>query len=324
MKKALWGIVLGGSLLALPIVTARAAEVAYAKGEAVRIDLYGDGREVHTGVVVEIYDYSWGRTYSVKWGEDGASMGSVPASRLSQIGGAPKPAPKAETQVPEPGPGLPPAVNPPAPVPGGKVPAAPDANPAVTAADLDYFVGKWRLTKWGGGTTVERGGDVYKEYLLNVSSGAPLTINADYSWAWKDAEGRPISGKWRKLAATEDILFGGRNGLVLLGALGGKDWEIDFQGVKAGKDLIKIKSGRGSFDGERIGVSKGVPAWNRVQFAINDTVVVTLPGGAGEAPGVIDQIHKDNSGVITYHVSYTESSGSKQTGYFQPIKIRRR
>ena len=314
------------------VLPAKAEEAEYKKGDAVMVDLSGDGKEIYKGIVQEVYRFAAGISYSVKWdtgtGFKDSQTGSFPASRVRpQGGGQPKtvsPPMKPEPEKTPPG----------KPGDGNKPPGKPDsisggrANDAsradVTSGDLDYFVGKWQMSKWGGGSVIERNGDLYKTWLLHVSRGAPLTVNADGTYEWTGADGKPLKGNWRKLTAAEDIIAAGKSGIMLRKGLGGLDWQMDFRGIKDGRDLIKLKSDHGSFDGVRIGASKGEPAWNKVQFAKGDAVVVTLGSENSEYNGVIDAVPAaDSSGIIYYHVSWTEG-GRTNTGSFQAIKIRRR
>ena len=156
----------------------------------------------------------------------------------------------------------------PAPPPEpGPVPGKGDADPQGTKVadeDSDYFVGQWKMTKWGGGTEFVKDGDLYKEWLLYVSPGAPVTINKDHSYSWFDEKGKPFKGEWRPLTAKEDHIAGGKTGIMLIKGLGGIDWQMDFRGVQTGKDLISLKSDKGSFDGQRVGASKGEPEWNKI------------------------------------------------------------
>lgn len=168
------------SLLAGSLFPAFAEGTEYKKGDEVIVDVYGDGKEVWNGIVNEIYHYAIGTFYSVTWDSGGgytsSNSGSLPANRLRPRGGAKKPAIPTENSNPNSS--------------SGQQDGSRSAN--VSGADLDYFVGKWNLTKWGGGSTAERDGYVYKEYLLYISQGAPLTINSNGTYSWTGRNGKPL------------------------------------------------------------------------------------------------------------------------------------
>ena len=282
----------------------------YRKGDAVIIDLYGDGREVHNGIIDEVYPSSSGTSYSVKWdsgqGYTGANTGMVPASRLKPLGGASRPAPPPSQGI-----GNPPPSQPVSHTPSGPV-----------DSDANYFVGKWALSKWGGGTTVTEGNHQWTEWLLYVSPGAALTIKADHTYAWADRNGKALTGSWRNLTPQEDVYSAGKNGLLLLRALDSKDFHVSFRGVKSGKDFISLKSDLGSFDGERVGASKGDPAWNHA-FSVGDSVILNLPDNE-QGTGVVQKLSKDFTGTTFYYVQYTDASGRKGEGTFPAGRMRRR
>lgn len=199
----------------------------------------------------------------------------------------------------------------------------PTTATGVSAADLDWFFGKWKLSRYGGGSDVERGGKIYRETLMYVSKAAPITINAGGTYSWTIRDGSLLKGNWRKLKPEEDNITGGKNGLVLLNGFDGVDWQVSFMGTPNGKESIKIYSHLGNFDGERMGANKGEPEWNKVQFAKGDSVVVTIPGGA-QCNGVVDKPYRDYTGTLTYFVDYTCSDGSKSSGAFPANKMSRR
>lgn len=199
----------------------------------------------------------------------------------------------------------------------------PNATTSVSAADLDWFFGKWKLSRYGGGSDVERGGKVYRETLMYVAKAAPITINAGGTYSWTIRDGSVLKGIWRKLKPEEDNINGGKNGMVLLKGFDGVDWQVSFMGTTNGKELIKIYSHLGNFDGERMGVNKGEPEWNKIQFSKGDSVIVTVPGGA-QCSGAIDKPYRDYTGTVTYFVDYTCADGSKSSGAFPANKIRRR
>lgn len=291
----------------------------YKKGDEVIIDIYGDGREVCNGVVEEIYKNSSGTTYSVKWdcgsGYSASNSGLVPANRLTPRGGTKKPS------VPN--------------VNSDSIPTKPvrkpvvrndddnDSKSEVSTADLDWFFGKWKLSRYGGGSEVERSGKIYRETLMYVAKAAPITINSNGSYIWTVRDGSTVKGKWRKLEPKEDIVNGGKNGLVLLDGFDKVDWQVSYMKTANGKESIKIFSHLGNFDGERMGANKGEPAWNQVQFSKGDSVIVTIPGGE-QCSGTVDKPYRSYDGILTYSVYFTCQNGYKTSGNFPANKIRRR
>ena len=291
----------------------------YQKGNEVIVDIYGDGRQVCNGVVEEIYRYSSGTFYSVIWdcgdGYSRSNTGVVPASRLRPRGNTKTPALKDNA-------------NPVSSRDARRQPAAArdnddsDVTTEVSAADLDFFVGKWKLSRYGGGSNVERDGKIYRETLLYVAKAAPIVINADGTYSWTVRDGSVVRGKWRKLRPEEDNLTNGKNGLVLLRGFDDVDWRVYLTSVETGKEAIKIHSHLGNFDGERIGASKGEPAWNKVQFAAGEQVIVTAPDGT-QCNAVIDKPARDYTGLVTYYVYFTCPGASRTSGSFPAHKIRR-
>lgn len=305
-------------LLTSSVVTVFAQN--YKKGDEVIIDIYGDGREVCNGVIVEIYKNSSETTYSVKWdcgsGYSASQSGMVPAQRLTPRSGT-KLADSNENAESNPA------------NPAGKpvVQNEEDNNQVnsennVSAADLDWFFGKWKLSRYGGGSEVERGGKIYRETLMYVAKAAPIIINSNGTYSWTVRDGSTVNGKWRKLEPKEDVVSGGKNGLVLLNGFDEVDWQVSYMGTPNGKESIKIFSHLGNFDGERLGANKGEPAWNKEQFSKGEAVIVTVPGGA-QCSGEIDKAYRDYAGIVTYTVYFTCPGSWKTSGNFPADKIRR-
>ena len=293
----------------------------YKKGDEVIIDIYGDGREVCNGVVVEKYQSS-GEYYSVKWdcgsGYNASNSGTVPANRLTLRGGTKK--------------SVDPVVN--SNSTPKKIVRKPveqdedddrdtDSNNNVSTSDLDWFFGKWKLSRYGGGSEVERGGKIYRETLMYVAQAPPITINSNGTYTWTVREGSTVKGKWRKLEPKEDYVNAGKNGLVLLKGFDKVDWQVSYIKTANGKESIKIFSHLGNFDGERMGANKGEPAWNKVQFSAGDSVIVTVPDG-GQCNGTVDKVYRDYANIVTYTVYFTCQGSFKTSGNFPAHKIRRR
>ena len=296
-----------GLLLAGSVIPASAQD-KYKKGDEVIVDIYGDGRQVCNGIIEEIRRYSSETFYSVIWdcgdGYSRSNTGQVPAKRLSRRSGA-KENPPDEDNRPD------------------TTDDDSNATTNVSTADLNWFFGKWKLSRFGGGSEVERGGKIYRETLMYVAKAAPITINADGTYSWIVRDGSTLKGKWRTLKPEEDNVTGGKNGLVLLKGFDGVDWQVSFMGEQNGKESIKIYSYLGNFDGERIGVKKGEPEWNKVQFSKGESVIVTVPGGE-QCSGEIDKPYRDYTGTVTYYVYFTCRTGGRTSGAFPANKIRRR
>ena len=307
-----------GLLLAGSVVSAFAQD-KYNKGDEVIVDIYGDGRQVCNGVVEELYSYPSGTFYSVMWdcgdGYSRSNTGQVPASRLRPRGGTKKTTDNTNT--------------------GGNngIKSEPvrnrdddnnsESETNVSAADLDWFFGKWKLSRFGGGSEVERDGKIYRETLMYVAKAAPITINSNGTYSWIVRDGSTVNGKWRRLKPEEDNVTGGKNGLVLLKGYDGIDWQVTYMGEQNNKESIKIYSYFGNFDGERIGAKKGEPEWNKIQFSKGEQVIVTVPGGE-QCGGEIDKPYRDYTGTVTYFVYYTCKTGGRTSGAFPANKIRRR
>ncbi|HSH94231.1 MAG TPA: hypothetical protein VK968_08805 [Roseimicrobium sp.] len=307
-----------GLLLLVLLTIPASAEKLLQKGDEV-IVIFFDGREC-TGVIDEVYVYggALGTNYSIKYEcSDGEkNRGSFPSTKVRlQNAAKAVPAPQ-QSEKPQ----LPPAKS--AQNKTAQAPTAAATTP-VSIADLDFFFGKWKLSKYGGGSTVERDGKIYRETLLYIAKAEPIVINADGTYSWKVRDGSLRKGTWRRLKPDEDNLAGGRNGLVLLKGFDNVDWRVHFMGAAKGKESIKIHSELGNFDGERIGSDKGDPAWNRVQFAAGDRVFVSPPGGV-ECEGVVDKVVRDYTGMVTYSVYFTCAGDSKTSGAFPAHKMRRR
>lgn len=289
----------------------------YKKGDEVIIDIYGDGREVCNGIVEEVYKYSSGTTYSVKWdcgsGYSASNTGSVPANRLTPRGGAKKPSVPNVNSNPTPT----------KPVRKPVVRNDDDSKSEVSTDDLDWFFGKWKLSRYGGGSEVERSGKIYRETLMYVAKAAPITINSNGTYSWIVRDGTTLKGKWRKLEPKEDYINAGKNGLVLLDGFDKVDWQVSYMKTANGKESIKIFSHLGNFDGERMGANKGEPAWNKVQFSAGDSVIVTVPDGE-QCNGTVDKPYRSYDGILTYTVYYTCQGSFKTSGNFPANKIRRR
>lgn len=317
----LCSVMFGWLLLAGSIVPALAQD-KYNKGDEVVVDIYGDGRQVCNGVVVELYPSSSGTFYSVKWdcgdGYSASNSGTVPAKRLSPRGGTKESVdlnenPDSTSKKP---------VRQPI-VRNDEDDDDADSKTEVSAADLDWFFGKWKLSRFGGGSDVERDGKIYRETLMYVAKAAPITINSDGTYSWIVRDGSTVKGKWRTLKPEEDNITGGKNGLVLQTGFDGVDWQVSFMGEQNGKESIKIYSHLGNFDGERIGASKGEPEWNKVQFSKGESVIVTVPDGE-QCNGEIDKPYRDYTGTVTYYVYFTCKTGGRTSGVFPVNKIRRR
>lgn len=294
----------------------------YKKGDEVTIDIYGDGREVCKGVIEEVYKYSSGTTYAVKWdcgsGYSASNMGVVPAKRLTPRGSAKK------ASVPN-------ANSNPIPTKPVRKPVVrkdddedkDDSKNNVSTGDLDWFFGKWKLSRYGGGSEVERSGTIYRETLMYIAKAPPITINSNGTYSWTVRNGSTVKGKWRKLEAKEDIVNAGKDGLVLLDGFDGVDWQVSYMKPANGKESIKIFSHLGNFDGERIGANKGEPAWNKEQFSAGDLVVVTVPG-SGQCNGKVDKPYRSYNGIVTYSVYYTCQGEIQKSAHFPANKMRRR
>lgn len=296
----------------------------YKKGDAVIIDLYGDGREVCNGVVEEIYKYSSGTTYGVKWdcgsGYSASNQGMVPANRLTPRGGTKKPVESnsnVNTNSTRQKPVRQPVVR------NDDDDADSNSRSNVSAADLDWFFGKWKLSRYGGGSDVERGGKIYRETLMYVAKAEPITINSNGTYFWIVRDGSTLKGKWRKLEPKEDVVNGGKDGLVLLDGFDGVDWQVSYMKPANGKESIKIFSHLGNFDGQRLGANKGEPAWNKEQFSAGDSVIVTVPGGE-QCSGTVDKPYRSYNGIITYSVYYTCKGEIQKSSHFPANKMRRR
>ncbi|MGI9106990.1 MAG: hypothetical protein ACR2G4_12175 [Pyrinomonadaceae bacterium] len=313
-------------LLAGSIFPAFASGDEYKKGDEVTVDIYGDGKKVCNGIVEEVYRYPSGTFYSVIWncgdGYSRSNTGVVPLDRLRPRGGGGE-AKKPPVEKDNSNPARNDDTNRKPEVTRDDGDRESDSETTVSTEDLDYFYGKWKLSRFGGGSEVERDGKIYRETLLYVAKAAPITINADSTYVWIVRDGSTVKGKWRKLKPEEDVLTGGKNGLVLLKGFDGVDWKVSFTGVQNGKESIKIYSSLGNFDGERIGANKGDPAWNKVQFSAGEQVVVTVPGGE-QCNAEIDKPARDYTGTVTYYVYYTCRTGGRTSGSFPAHKIRRR
>lgn len=296
----------------------------YKKGDEVIIDIYGDGREVCNGVIEEIYKYSSGTTYGVRWdcgsGYSASNSGNVPANRLTPRGGAKKPGVPNANSNPNP---TKPVRKPVVRNDGDDDENEADSKNNVSTGDLDWFFGKWKLSRYGGGSEVERGGTIYRETLMYIAKAAPITINSNGTYSWTVRDGSTIKGKWRKLEPKEDVVNGGKNGLVLLDGFDKVDWQVSYMKTANGKEAIKIFSHLGNFDGERLGANKGEPIWNKVQFSAGDSVIVTVPD-SGQCNGIVDKPYRSYDGIVTYSVYYTCPGEIKKSGHFPSHKIRRR
>ncbi|MGI9106991.1 MAG: agenet domain-containing protein [Pyrinomonadaceae bacterium] len=188
------------------------------------------------------------------------------------------------------------------------------------ADNLDFFVGTWRVTIYGGISTTERGDKIYREYSLNSSTRPPLVINADGTYAWADRDGKPVRGRWRQMTAQEDPYFGGQSGIVLLRAVSGVDWNVKYKGVRDLKDEISIASTAGSWDGERMGASKGKPAYTKQEYAVGDAVIVNY--GGEECDATVIEIITHQAETL-YRVDF-KCRNTSNTGNFAPSRVRRR
>lgn len=309
-----------GLLLLAGLTVPAFAQDKYNKGDEVIIDIYGDGRQVCNGVVADLYPSSSGMFYLVKWdcgdGYSASNSGMVPPNRLRPRGATRKPEvsngnsnSRKPTRQPV--------------IEEEEEEADEDEDSEVSADDLDWFFGKWKLSRFGGGSEVERGGKIYRETLMYVAKAAPITISRNGTYSWTVRDGSTVKGKWRKLKPAEDIVTGGKNGLVLLKGFDGIDWQVTYMGEQNGKESISIYSHLGNFDGARIGAAKGEPEWNKVQFSNGEAVIVTVPDGK-QCNGEIDKPYRDYTGTLTYYVNYTCPGSFRTSGAFPAHKIRRR
>jgi hypothetical protein len=310
-----------GLILLIGSAVPTLAQNKYKKGDEVIVDLYGNGKEVVNAVIEEVYNYTAQTSYSVRYTDRYGNSQSayLEESKIRPRGGTLTSDTSSVNSNPN---------------SNNEIKRKPvtkrdddEDNYAtktnVSAEDLDWFFGKWKLSRWGGGATVERDDYIYREYLLHVAKAAPITINSDGTYSWIVRDGSTLKGKWRKLTAKEDVVAGGKNGLVLLKGFDGVDWNVSFNGIRSGKEYIKIYSHLGNFDGERAGANKGEPEWNKVQFAKGD--LVTVEYGGEQCKGEIDKPFRDNTGTITYFVFITCRTGGRQSvGFIPPSRIRRR
>ena len=188
------------------------------------------------------------------------------------------------------------------------------------ADNLDFFIGKWNVSVWGGISTVERGDKTYREHSMAVGKRPPLVINADGTYSWATRDGKPFTGKWRQMTAEEDPYFGGKAGIVLLKALDDVDWRISYNGTTNLKDNIKLSSSSGHWDGERVGASKGKPAYLKPEYAVGDAVVVKF--GDAEYNGTVVEIITNQTQTL-YRVKY-KSGNQEETGNFTANRLSRR
>lgn len=293
----------------------------YIVGDKVVVDLYGDGREIVNAVIESIYDYGGSppTTYYIKFTDKygSTSTGGVPIGRIKSYIGGQNPNVKAPIGTSGPIADSPSNRR-------GETAANVKTSTKASAGDLDYFFGKWKLSRWGGGSTVVRGDTVYREYLMHVAKAAPISINSNGTYSWIVRDGSTVNGKWRYLTVEEDRATSGKNGLVLLSGFDGVDWRVSFNGIQTGKEYIKIYSHLGNFDGERSGAGKGEPAWNSGQFSKGDLVRVTV--GGEDCEGEIDKPYRgDPTGLLFYYVYFSCSkTGGRTSGAFTPLQIRRR
>ncbi|MEZ0266556.1 MAG: hypothetical protein ACAI43_17645, partial [Phycisphaerae bacterium] len=240
-----------------------------------------------------------------------------PRPPVSVAGTDPAPARRPAPTPPANAGGVAPPSSPPA-APRGDPPA--DANPAVSADDLEWFHGQWRTVLWGNSSVFEKGEQLWKQTLTYSTPGATLTITKD-GYSWGAGQAAVLKGVWRKLTPKEDPTAGGKSGLMLLNGPDGKDWQVDYR-VFEGKDGIRIWNA-GDLWGERVGANKPQPAWAKVQFAQNDAVTVDAP--SGPCPAVITKVREpDSKGIVYYEVRFTESDGGVKTGVFEAIRIHKK
>lgn len=179
-----FGLFLSGCLVSPTI-----AQNKYKKGDEVIVDIYGDGREICPGVVSEVYQFSSGTSYSVKWdcgnGYGAGNSGTVPANRLRPRNAVQKPNTPTDSAAQKP-------VRKPVNTNNDE---EEDSVSKVSNDDLEWFFGKWKLSRYGGGSEVERNGKIYRETLMYVAKAEPITINSNGTYLWTVRDGSTIKGK---------------------------------------------------------------------------------------------------------------------------------
>ncbi len=211
--------------------------------------------------------------------------------------------------------------------PAGRAPATPSgAQQSGSQASSDnYFVGQWRLVRYGAPAYTEQNGKQYLETPTHAAAGMSLQVNGDGSWAWADSAGSPLAGSWRPVTTQEDPNFGGQNGIVVVRGQEGTDWVLSYTGVEAGVDNIRVVGDMGNYYGVRVGASKGQPAWAREQFQQGSAVDVQVLAGGDWCPATITDIYKAPDGLPYYSTEWQcPGDMSANTGKFPPTRVRLR